>query len=172
VSHPPTYLSLGSNLGGRESNVLRALRLIEDDGAAVVRSRSGLYETAPVGEGVQGYFINAVAEIRPLHYPLDLLKRLKTIEKKLGRTGGHDRPREIDIDIVSFGPLIINTTDLTLPHPRFAERAFVLIPLREIAPGYVCPSSGRAVGDLIDSLETGQAVYRVSGRDLITTTVQ
>ena len=170
MSQPLTYLSLGSNLGGRETNVLLALRLIEADGAGVVRARSGLYETAPVGVDNQRFFINAVAEIRPLHYPLDLLKRLKTIEKKLGRTGGHNRPREIDIDVVSFGSRILNTTDLTLPHPRYAERAFVLIPLREIAPDFVCPASGRTIGDMIDSLESGQAVFRVSGRDLITTT--
>lgn len=166
---PPSYLSLGSNLGCRETNVLFALRLIERDGVAVVRASSGLYETAPVGAGDHGYFINAVAEIRPLHNPRDLLNRLKTIEKRLGRTGGHDRPREIDIDIVSFGATVLETADLTLPHPRYAQRAFVLIPLREIAPGFICPSSGRGIAEMIGSLEPGQAVFRVSGRDLITT---
>lgn len=169
MNESASYLSLGSNLGDREANVLKALRLVEGEKAAAVHKCSGLYETEPVGVKEGGYFINAVAEVRPLLCPVDLLKRLKIIEKKIGRTGGHNRPRQIDVDIVTLGATTLKTTDLTLPHPRYADRAFVLLPLREIAPDFICPLSGRSIDDLIDSLDADHGVVRVSGRNIITT---
>jgi 2-amino-4-hydroxy-6-hydroxymethyldihydropteridine diphosphokinase len=169
LNESASYVSLGSNLGNREANVFRALRLLQTEGAATVCACSGLYETEPVGVTDGGYFINAVAEVRPLLCPADLLNRLKIIETKMGRTSGHNRPRTIDIDIVSLGATILKTTDLTLPHPRYADRAFVLLPLREIVPDYVCPLSGRSIDDLIDTLDADHGVVRVSGRDIITT---
>jgi 2-amino-4-hydroxy-6-hydroxymethyldihydropteridine diphosphokinase len=169
LNEPASYLSLGSNLGNREANVFKALRLVETEEAATVCICSGLYETEPVGIREGEYFINAVAEVRPLLCPVDLLKRLKIIEKKIGRTGGHNRPRQIDIDIVTIGATTLKTTDLNLPHPRYADRAFVLLPLREIVPDFKCPLSGRGIDDLIDSLDADHKVVRVSGRNIITT---
>lgn len=169
MNESASYLSLGSNLGDREANVFKALRFVEGEGAASVHKCSGLYETEPVGMKEGGYFINAVAEVRPLLCPVDLLKRLKIIEKKIGRTGGHNRPRQIDVDIVTLGATTLKTTDLTLPHPRYADRAFVLLPLREIAPDFICPLSSRSIDDLIDSLDADHRVVRVSGRNIITT---
>lgn len=172
---PPSFLSFGSNLGNREESVLAALRLVEASGAAKIIACSGLYETAPV-EAVGGdYFINAVAEVRPLLCPPDLLKRLKSIEKKLNRTGGHNRPREIDIDIVSLGVKIIDNADLVVPHPRYADRAFVLLPLQEIAPDYECPLAGRSIEEMIRSLRSfgeKQDVVRVSGRFIVDTSAR
>jgi 2-amino-4-hydroxy-6-hydroxymethyldihydropteridine diphosphokinase len=160
---------LGSNLGNREQSILEAVRRLQDSGVPVV-AVSGLYETAPA-EGAQGNeFINAVVEVRPLLCPGDLLKRLKTIERTMGRTSDHNQPREIDIDIVSYGDTVVEEADLTIPHPRFGKRAFVLLPLQEIAPNFCCPLTGRRLGQLIESLREDQAISRVSGRSIIATT--
>ena len=160
---------MGSNLGNREQSILEAVRRLEDAGVPVV-AVSSLYETEPA-EGAQGNrFINAVVKVRPLLYPGDLLKRLKTIERTMGRTSGHNQPREIDIDIVSYGDTILDAADLTIPHPRFGKRAFVLLPLQEIAPDFCCPLTGRRLGQLIELLREDHAVSRVSGRSIIATT--
>jgi 2-amino-4-hydroxy-6-hydroxymethyldihydropteridine diphosphokinase len=160
---------LGSNLGNREQSILNAVRRLEDSGVPVV-AVSSLYETAPA-EGARGSeFINAVVEVRPLLYPGDLLKRLKTIERTMGRTSGHNQPREIDIDIVSYGDTILEAADLIIPHPRFGKRAFVLLPLQEIAPNFSCPLTGRRLGQMIASLGEDWAISRVSGRSIIATT--
>jgi 2-amino-4-hydroxy-6-hydroxymethyldihydropteridine diphosphokinase len=160
------YLGLGSNLGNRAQLILRALRRFEASGIRV-SACSGLYESEPA-EGVGGgRFLNAVAEVRTLLCPEDLLNRLKTIEKSMGRTGGHNRPREIDIDIVSLGDTVVETAALTIPHPRYHDRAFVLLPLKEVAPAFRCPLTGRSVDEMIDSLESSATVSRISGRRLI-----
>lgn len=144
--------------------MLAGLRALETTGAARLRAISSLYESEPDGIAGAPRFINAVAEVEPLLPPVDLLDRLKAIEADMGRTGGHQQSREIDLDLVSydtrtgvFGPLI-------LPHPRFHQRAYVLIPLREIAPEFVCPRTGTTVGELVAALGPGSRVERVSGR--------
>jgi 2-amino-4-hydroxy-6-hydroxymethyldihydropteridine diphosphokinase len=85
----------------------------------------------------------------------------------MGRTSGHNRPREIDIDILSVGDTVVKTAELTIPHPRFGGRPFVLMPLREIAPGYRCPLTGRGIDDLIAALGSAPDITRVSGRRVI-----
>jgi 2-amino-4-hydroxy-6-hydroxymethyldihydropteridine diphosphokinase len=160
------YLGLGSNLGNRERLIFRALRHVEAAGIRVTAC-SSLYESEPAEGAGGGCFLNAVAEVRPLLYPEDLLNRLKTIEKSIGRTGGHNRPREIDIDILCLGDTVVETAGLTIPHPRFRDRAFVLLPLREIAPGFRCPLTGRSVDEMIESLGSSVNISRISGRRLI-----
>ena len=160
------YLGLGSNLDRRERSILEALRRIEAAGIPV-SAYSSLYETPPAEGAGGGPFVNAVAEVRPLLCPEDLLNRLKTIEKSMGRTGGHNRPREIDIDILCLGDTVVETAGLTIPHPRFGDRAFVLVPLREIAPGFRCPLTQRSVDEMIESLESSANISRISGRRLI-----
>jgi 2-amino-4-hydroxy-6-hydroxymethyldihydropteridine diphosphokinase len=165
---PPSaavFLGIGANLGRRESSVLAALRKIDGDGVTVIAC-SSLYETEAVGMGVAPRFINAVAEVHTLLSPLVLLKRLNTIEKEMGRRGGHNVSREIDIDMIARGADVFTTRDLTLPHPRYDERAFVLLPLREIAPGFVCPRTGRSIDRMIELLNGHHGVTRVSGRGL------
>ena len=132
-----------------------------------VSACSGLYESEPAEGAGGGRFLNAVAEVRTLLCPEDLLNRLKTIEKSMGRTGGHNRPREIDIDIVCLGDAVVESSGLTIPHPRYGNRAFVLLPLKEIAPGFRCPLTGRTVDEMIESLDSDVNVSRVSGRRLI-----
>jgi 2-amino-4-hydroxy-6-hydroxymethyldihydropteridine diphosphokinase len=158
------HLSLGSNVGEREANVLRALRAIAElDGLRVIRC-SSLYETAPVGGVAGGYFINTVLEVQALLSPLDLLLRLKDLEKQMGRSQGYLAAREIDIDIITLGKMPVRLPSLSIPHPRYFDRAFVLIPLREIAPDFRCPVTDRHIDRMIERLPGAQAVRPASTR--------
>ena len=157
------YLSLGSNVGERERHVLDAMGLVESSGAGRVVAASSLYETDPVGMPGAAAFINAVVEVETSLSPGGLLERLRAVEDRMGRTGGHCEPREIDIDIVTFGENVIDQPRLTVPHPRYASRRFVLVPLQEVAPGFVCPCTDVPVATML--AEAGTAgVTRVSGR--------
>jgi 2-amino-4-hydroxy-6-hydroxymethyldihydropteridine diphosphokinase len=129
------YVGLGSNLGDRLENLRRAVELLDaSDGVAVVRT-SSVYETDPVGPP-QPDFLNAVAEISTDLGPHELLARCKAIEAELGRTPGERwGPREIDLDLLLYGDERIDTGELVVPHPRMNERAFVLVPLRELEHG-------------------------------------
>lgn len=129
------YVGLGSNLGDRLENLRRAVeRLDASDGVDVVRT-SSVYETDPVGPP-QPDFLNAVAEISTDLGPHELLARCKAIEAELGRTPGERwGPREIDLDLLLYGGERIDTGELVVPHPRMNERAFVLVPLRELEHG-------------------------------------
>ena len=131
------YLSLGSNLGAREQNLERALAGLEREHIHVL-SRSSLYETEPQDFTQQAWFLNMTVECETSCLPLQLLTVLQRIERELGRVrgGGTIRkgPRIIDIDILLFGNIVMNTPRLTIPHPRILERRFMLEPLIEIAP--------------------------------------
>jgi 2-amino-4-hydroxy-6-hydroxymethyldihydropteridine diphosphokinase len=161
------YVGLGANIGSREANVLAAARAIEARRAARILRLSSLYESDPVGIGEAPRFINAVAQVVPLLPPGDLLQRLKSIEAGMGRTGGHRESREIDLDLLAYGDVIVRGEHLALPHPRMHERAFVLIPLLEIAPGFTCPRTGRSVRELVEGLAGAGGLARVSGRSLV-----
>ncbi|HET6348869.1 MAG TPA: 2-amino-4-hydroxy-6-hydroxymethyldihydropteridine diphosphokinase [Candidatus Krumholzibacteria bacterium] len=158
------YLGLGSNLGRREAAVLGALRALEAAGAARVNAVSSLYESDADGIPGAPRFINAVAEVAPLLPAVDLLERLKSIEAGMGRTGGHHESREIDLDLIAYGAEAGVFGALTLPHPRFHSRAYVLIPLREIAPGFVCPRTRTPIASLVAAVGGGPGLERVSGR--------
>ena len=160
------YLSLGSNIGDREAEVLLAARLIGDDPDIRSGWLASLHETSPVGQVGGGRFINTVLEVHSLLYPKDLLLRLKSIERIMGRSSGHDEAREIDIDIITLGETVMTGTDLALPHTRYNTRAFVLRPLREIAPGFNCPRTGRGIDELIAALPPEQEIRLVSSRRL------
>jgi 2-amino-4-hydroxy-6-hydroxymethyldihydropteridine diphosphokinase len=161
------YLSIGSNIGEREAQVLRALRMLERSGEISVAAHSSLYETRPFECPAQRFFINIVAEVKTLLSPLDLLKRLKAIETRMGRTGFWNEPRQIDIDIVSLGDTILRSDDLIIPHPRFYKRAFVLVPLLEIAPEYMCPARARSGSALLRDIQDLQGIELVSSRKCI-----
>jgi 2-amino-4-hydroxy-6-hydroxymethyldihydropteridine diphosphokinase len=160
------YIGAGSNLGRREASVLSGLRSLADSGAVRLRAISSLYESEPDGIPGAPRFINAVAEVAPLLPPVDLLERLKAIEADMGRTGGHQQSREIDLDLISYGARTGAFGPLILPHPRFHQRAYVLIPLREIAPDFVCPLTARPVAALVARLDPRARVVRVSGRTM------
>lgn len=157
------YIALGANLGRREHTLLRALRRFEARGVGRLVRASSLYETDAVGMGPAPAFINAVAEVVALLRPRDLLQRLKAIETEFGRTSGHNQSREIDLDLVAYAGEVVETAELTLPHPRYHERAFVLVPLAEVAPGFRDPRTGRSVAELVAQCDARSA-RRVSSR--------
>lgn len=134
-------LSLGGNLGEPRATLARALDLLCEDGTVRLVARSADYRTPPWGDPDQPAFVNLCAVVATTLAPRDLLARARAVETALGRDRGRERrwgPRPIDIDIVSYrdaaGEMTMDAPDLALPHPRAAERAFVLVPLAEIAP--------------------------------------
>ncbi|HEX5132016.1 MAG TPA: 2-amino-4-hydroxy-6-hydroxymethyldihydropteridine diphosphokinase [Candidatus Krumholzibacteria bacterium] len=165
---PTAFVALGANLGRREESILKAVRQLQARRAGRVVRVSGLYESDP--EDIPGAprFLNAVAEVAALLSPVDLLQRLKSIEAFAGRRGGHGESREIDLDLVTWGNEVLETPDLVLPHPRFHRRAFVLVPLREIAPDFRCPKTGRSIDELVDALPGAGSVIRVGGWSTVT----
>ena len=154
------FLSLGSNLGDRESNIGKALDLLARDHHIRVERVSSMYETKPVGFTDQPDFINAVALVDTDLSAADLLHAILDVEQEMGRERNlRWSPRVIDIDILTYDGLRIDTEELTIPHPRMMERAFVLAPLAEIAPDLVLPD-GRTPGEALISL-TSQDVRKV-----------
>ncbi len=153
------FVGLGSNLGDRLANLAGACRRL----AALPSSRlvrtSAVYETAPVGLSDQPWFYNAVAELETELDPL--LRQCLAVEAEFGRRrdagGPRWGPRPLDLDLLLAGDLVVSGPDLVLPHPRLAERAFVLVPLAELDPGLMLPV-GRRVGELLDALMPGQAL--------------
>jgi 2-amino-4-hydroxy-6-hydroxymethyldihydropteridine diphosphokinase len=132
------YLGIGTNLGNREENIDNAILLLKENGIAVF-GVSSLIETLPVGgpEG-QELFLNACIHVKTYLDPHSLLKKLKEIEEKLGRVKTVvNGPRIIDLDILVYGDIKINSEELTIPHPRMMQRGFVLRPLEELNPELV-----------------------------------
>ena len=143
------YLSLGSNVGDRVACLRLALTGLGAMAGVSVGVVSRIYETEPVGELNQPAFLNLAAEIETGLAPLALLNAAKDLEVRLGRTPGPRwGPRSIDIDIVLWGDLVLDSATLTLPHPRFRERRFVLAPLAAIAGEVVDPVTGLSVAQL------------------------
>lgn len=145
----PVYVSLGSNVGDRFANLRSAVEALRtEDGIEVLRE-SQVYETDPVGDIEQPPFLNMALSIETTLEPLELLDRTQAIEQRLGRVATRRwGPRVIDIDIILWGDMAITSDRLTIPHPEFRNRAFVLIPLAEIASGSTDPVTGSNVGEL------------------------
>lgn len=156
------YVGLGSNLGDRAGYLLLAVRGMLDAGLDVIRL-SSIYETEPVEYEEQPAFLNLVAELRgsTLPPPEQTLARLLCIEYALGRTRDVPMgPRTIDLDLLMFKDERSNTEFLKLPHPRIAERRFVLVPLAELVPNLVHPVIGKSIHDLLAQTSDRSAVIR------------
>lgn len=143
-------MSLGSNLGDRLTQLRKALAMLPGAGVAVARV-SSFYKTQPVDFGPQPWFANCVAEAHTNLLPLGLLRRLKAIERALGRRPGGvaKGPRAIDIDILFYGDAVVESAELTVPHPRLEQRRFVLVPLSEIAPEVRHPVTQLTIRELL-----------------------
>ncbi len=142
------FLSLGSNLGNRDKNLARAARLLAESGVEILAA-SSIYLTEPVDKADQPWFANQVLEVRSSLDPPSLLRLAKSIEKKMKRVPTVAKgPRTIDIDILLAGDTVLDTPDLVIPHPRLAQRNFVLVPLCDIAPQIRHPVLGKTIREL------------------------
>lgn len=158
------FIALGSNIGDRQRNLLQAIAEIGKLPGTKITSLSSFYDTEPVGGPIQENFINAVIRICSDIPPLELLNQLLQIENTVfnRKRDGHWGPRNIDLDLLFYGNEIINEPPvLLLPHPRIAERKFVLAPLADIAPDFVHPVCGVTINELLKTLPAANMVTRI-----------
>ena len=158
------YFSIGSNGAGAAGQVTRAMEAILAMEGVTETGRGRLYKTEPQGMKDQPWFINTALAVETSMEPAQILRRIKKIESELGRKPGGERwgPREIDIDIIYCGGLVVDQPGLIIPHPMAAKRRFVLAPLADIDPGLVHPVLKKTVSQLLAELpEEGQAVEPV-----------
>jgi GTP cyclohydrolase-4 len=147
------FLGLGSNLGDRQNNLVQALHLLRQE--MIIDRVSSCYETLPVGYTQQPNFINIVCQAVTDLAPEALLRFVKGVEQRMGRLATFRYgPRLIDVDILLYDDLVMSTPGLTIPHPHMAERAFVMVPLAEIAPSAYHPVMARTAAELLASLDT------------------
>ncbi|MBI5588495.1 MAG: 2-amino-4-hydroxy-6-hydroxymethyldihydropteridine diphosphokinase [Deltaproteobacteria bacterium] len=157
------FISIGSNLGDRVRNCREAVRRVAANGGIRLVKESSLYETEPWGVVDQGPFINSVIEIETQTGPRELFEFLKKVESAMGRTQNERwGPRAIDLDIIFYGDLSIDEEGLTVPHQSMRERAFVLVPLNEIAPDLIHPVLGKTVSELLRDLPGKGGVQRLT----------
>lgn len=148
-------IALGSNLGDRHAHLQYAVTRLREFTRDL--RTSSLIETAPVGVGVQPMFLNGVAVGRTSLSARDLLNKLSAIESERNRERPyHGAPRTLDLDVILYADHIIDEPGLTVPHPRFRERVFVLEPLAELTPDRVDPVTGRTVTELLEDLRGGR----------------
>jgi 2-amino-4-hydroxy-6-hydroxymethyldihydropteridine diphosphokinase len=154
------FLSLGTNLGDRKGNLESILALLPPK--VQVLQTSSIYSTEPWGYSDQPDFLNQVLLAETELDPFELLSFVKEIEKKVGREPTFRYgPRMADIDIILYGNQIVDSEELQVPHPRFQERSFVLVPLAEISPELQIPGSNRTVGELLEELDQdGVVLYQ------------
>ncbi|MDP2997200.1 MAG: 2-amino-4-hydroxy-6-hydroxymethyldihydropteridine diphosphokinase [Bryobacterales bacterium] len=151
------YLSLGSNLGSRDSNLKRAIQLLHGPELRVLRI-SPVYETAPVDMPDQPLFLNLVLQAETTLEPGELLARTQAVEQALGRKPAAPKgPRKIDIDILLHGTSIVDQADLRIPHPAMGQRRFVLEPLADLTPDLCHPADGRPFREMLAATLDQQA---------------
>ena len=158
------YLGLGSNLGDRRENLDRALEYLSQ--RLRVIGKSSIYDTEPMENPAQPRFLNMVCQAKTMLKPEDLLTLAKGIERKIGRLPSRpNSPRPIDIDILFYGDKVIDAPELKIPHPRMTSRAFVLVPLAEIAPTLVHPVNKKTAKEMLREIKRGvQEVLKLEGK--------
>ncbi len=155
------YLGIGSNMGDRENNMDRCLDLLSQ--RMKMGRVSSIYDTEPMDNVNQPRFLNMVCQVFTRLAPEGLLALVKGIESKMGRYGKSGDPRPIDIDILLYGDEVVETPELTIPHPKMKERGFVLVPLAEIAPDLIPPGSDTSVREMKQAINEVQGVLKWEG---------
>lgn len=158
---PYVYIGFGSNVGDRLANISQALQCLSGAERILLVEVSSIYETQPVGFDVQDWFLNGVVEVETNLSPQHLLDLLKQVEEQVGRRQRiRWGPREIDLDLLIYNQLCINTPNLTIPHPEMYQRRFVLAPFAEIAPDTIHPNLQETIQTLLCQL-TDEKVVRL-----------
>lgn len=158
-------LSIGSNVGLREEHLLEAVSWLDHEPSITLTGLSPLYETEPIGVLTTTPFVNAVVTIEFDGTPRRLLRFCLDLEERAGREGpGPDR--SLDIDIILFDDILLQEPDLVIPHPRFRERLFVLVPMADVAPDLPLPPDGRSAREMARSGGARGWIRRISGRSL------
>ena len=153
------YLSLGSNIGDRQNHLREAVAKLETLGRVI--SVSSFYETEPVEFTEQAWFLNCAVALQTTKAPEQLLALILQLEQQMGRQRLQKKgPRAIDIDILLFADVVIDSPELTIPHPALQQRRFVLEPLAEIAPEAQHPILRKTIRELLDDLPAGQIVRK------------
>ena len=158
------FISAGSNIGNKLLNCQKGIAALTASGKSVLRGRSRFYQTEPVDYKDQDWFVNAIVKIETAYDPFELLKEIKAIERDAGRERESIRfgPRILDLDIVLYDGLIINSPELILPHPRMHQRRFILKPICDIEPRLTHPVLKKDMQSLLDGLdENGQRLIQL-----------
>jgi len=157
---PRVFLSFGSNVGDKLANIEGALKQLEKK--CTIIKKSSWYKTAPMYYEDQDWFVNGVVEIETGLEPEQLRKLIKTIENSIGKKEFKNGPRALDLDILFYDKVILSTDTLTIPHPKLQERAFVLVPLVEIAPELLHPQLKKTVQILLEELKETQDIEKIT----------
>lgn len=163
------YLSLGSNLGDRVGYIQQATSLLSAHPDINIVATSSFYETEPWSMNTENWFVNAVIQITTSMSPEVLLDECQRIEKQLGRVSSVSKEyldRTIDIDIIFYDKLLMNTERLTIPHKHFHKRVFMLVPMLEIAEDFIHPFFGKTVESLYEAVENPEMVYLYGTRGI------
>ncbi len=157
------FIGIGSNIGDKIKNCLRAIYMIDRMNGCSVIKRSAFYKTEPVGYRNQSWFVNCVIKIDTSYEPYKLLKKLQRIEYMMGRKRQiRWGPRIIDLDILLFEDIVIDTEELKIPHPLMHERRFVLVPMSQIEPDLVHPVLNKKIKEILELVpEEGQKVIKI-----------
>ena len=160
---PAALIAIGSNLGTPKKNCIEAIDIITSSPGIKTISKSSFYQTAPVGNTEQNWFINSVIKISTQLNPDILLAVLLEIESKMGRIRKEKwGPRIIDLDLLFYDNLIIKKKDLTLPHPEIQKRNFVLQPLNEIEENFIHPSLNKSINTLLKESKDNSVVKKLN----------
>jgi len=158
------YIGLGTNLGKRLGNIRSALAALEQVPGIAITKVSSVYETEPVGKVDQPKFLNSVVEIETRLTAAELLMTLQRIEKHMGRQRQEKwEPRIIDLDILYYDQMVLESNELSIPHSEAVKRAFVMIPLLEISPDFIDPATKKKISEHLASLDDkGQGVRKLN----------